>query len=213
MEGIFLHERLYRGEELLKKFGQAKIIICGVGALGGNLCVNLARHGFWFLTVLDRDRVESHNLPTQPYGQRDIGALKAPTLAGRIFREIGTAGMVAHAVELTAKNIGKLLGGNDLAVDVFDNRDSRQLVKDFCLERKIPCLHAGMSADGYSEVVWNDQYRVPRDVGSDICDYPLARNLIEFTVALASEAVIEFVASGVKQGFAFTLKDKKVHQR
>lgn len=97
-------------------------------------------------------------------------------------------------------------------VDTFDNPGSRQIVTEFCKTRGLHCLHAGMSGDGYSEVVWNEQYRVPADTnGPDPCDYPLAKNLVDFTVALASEAVIGFIATGKKQNFSFTLGDKVVH--
>lgn len=211
MERTFLHEALYRGEKRLEQFAAHRVIICGAGALGGNLCWNLARHGFKVLTVIDRDRVDSHNVSTQPYGLRDIGAEKARALANRLFRDLGVS-VVAEAVELTMRNIGKLLGRNDLVVDTFDNYEARMLVTEYCAQKKIDCVHAGMSTDGYSEIVWNERYRVPKNIAGDICEYPLARNLIDFTVTLASEAIIAFVADGVKENFSFTLKDKKVHR-
>lgn len=33
-------------------------------------------------------------------------------------------------------------------------------------------------------------YRVPGDVAGDVCEYPLARNLISLAVALASELLV-----------------------
>ena len=77
----------------------------------------------------------------------------------------------------------------------------------------IPCLHIGLSAN-YAEVIWNESYRVPHDVGdagADVCDYPLARNLIQFAVALASEAVIRFVLDGQQRNYSFTLRDLRIN--
>jgi len=55
---------------------------------------------------------------------------------------------------------------------------------------EIPCLHGGLSAD-YTEIVWNEQYLVPNDtLAADVRDYPLARNPIQFVVALSSEVVV-----------------------
>ena len=84
---------------------------------------------------------------------------------------------------------------------------------EHCKAANIPCLHIGLSAD-YAEVIWNESYRVPHDVGdasADVCDYPLARNLVQFAVALASEAVIRFVVDGQRQNYSFTLRDLRIN--
>ena len=47
--------------------------------------------------------------------------------------------------------------------------------------------------------------------GADVCDYPLARNLIQFAVALASEAVVRFVLEGQRQDHSFTLRDLQIN--
>ena len=43
--------------------------------------------------------------------------------------------------------------------------------------------------------------------GADVCEYPLARNLIQFAVALASEVIVRFAVEGVQQSYSFTLRD------
>jgi molybdopterin-synthase adenylyltransferase len=79
-------------------------------------------------------------------------------------------------------------------------------VKDYAEPAEIPCLHAGLSAD-YAEIIWNQVYRVPTHVNDDICDYPLARNLVMLTVAVACEAIVSFIATGDRHNFTITLKD------
>lgn len=114
---------------------------------------------------------------------------------------------------LTERNVGKLLAVADLVVDGFDNHASRALVTAHCRAASIPCLHVGLSAD-YAEAVWNERYRVPQDVtgeGMDVFDYPLARNLIQFAVSLASEAVVRFVLEGERQNYSFTLRDLQIN--
>ncbi|MEX0272018.1 hypothetical protein AB3R30_23105 [Leptolyngbyaceae cyanobacterium UHCC 1019] len=56
-------------------------------------------------------------------------------------------------------------------------------------------------------MIWNDAYRVPSNVNDDICDYPLARNLVMLTVAVACEAITSFVKTGEQRHFTITLKD------
>ena len=94
-------------------------------------------------------------------------------------------------------------------VDAFDNSRSRQVVQDHCRSTQIPCLHVGLHAD-YCEVIWDEQYRVPRDVAGDICDYPLARNLVLLSVAVASEAVMRFIAGAERASWSATLGDLAV---
>jgi hypothetical protein len=55
--------------------------------------------------------------------------------------------------------------------------------------------------------VWDEQYRVPRDVAGDVCEYPLARNLVLLAVAIASEAIIRFVLCGERTSRSATLAD------
>jgi len=205
---IFFHEQLYRTDGVMAKLREFPVTICGAGALGANLSENLARAGFGRLKVIDRDRIEERNLSTQPYYRSDVGAFKARILANNLYRAIGTR-VEAETKELTAMNAAQLLKGRGLIVDVFDNSTSRQAVKDYTDQTGIPCLHAGLSAD-YAEVIWNDVYRVPSDVNDDVCDYPLARNLVMLTVSVACEAIVSFVATGEQRHFTITLKDLSV---
>jgi molybdopterin/thiamine biosynthesis adenylyltransferase len=205
---IFFHEQLYRTDAVMAKLKEFPVTICGAGALGANLAENLARAGFGKLKVIDRDRIEERNLSTQPYYRSDVGAFKAKILANNLYRAIGTK-VEAETKELTEANAAQLLKASGLIVDVFDNSTSRQTVKNYANRTRTPCLHAGLSAE-YAEVIWNGVYRVPSDANDDVCDYPLARNLVMLTVAVACEAIISFVATGEQRHFTITLKDLSV---
>src|SRR5262249_13808156 len=178
-------EQLYRGGDALAKLAGLRVTLCGAGALGSHLADNLVRQGIRELRVIDKDRVEEHNVSTQLYGEADIGAWKVEVLRNRLFR---TAGVEMEPVnkELTAKNARSLLKDGGLVVDTFDNSASRGLVQEHCRALGLTCLHVGLHAD-YAEVIWDEHYRVPPDVAGDVCDYPLARNLILLAVAVGSE--------------------------
>ncbi|WP_204105235.1 MULTISPECIES: ThiF family adenylyltransferase [Spirulina sp. CCY15215] len=202
---IFFHEQLYRSPELMAKIAEFPVTICGAGALGANLTENLARSGFSQLTVIDRDRIEERNLSTQPYYKSDVGAYKAKILTNTIYRALGVA-VNGKSKELTPENCSQLLRNAHLVIDTFDNSSSRQAVKDYCQENNLACLHVGLSRD-YAEIIWNDKYRVPSAMNDDICDYPLARNLVLLAVAIASEVIIKFVARGEQNNHTLTLDD------
>jgi hypothetical protein len=79
-------------------------------------------------------------------------------------------------------------------------------VQEQCRALALPCLHVGLFAD-YAEVVWDEVYRVPNDVAGDVCDYPLARNLVLLAVAVASETLVRFVLAGRRDNWSVTLAD------
>jgi molybdopterin/thiamine biosynthesis adenylyltransferase len=208
---ITLHEAVYRGEAALQKLAQSRIVVCGAGAIGSQLVDNLVRHGAQNLVVIDRDRVEEHNIGTQVYDQNEIGAWKTEALQSRCFRATGVE-IEAISKTLDERNIAKHLKRADLVIDAFDNSASRRLVTEFCNAQKLSCLHLGVNAD-YGEVQWNDGYRVPNDVvEGNACDYPLARNVLLFTVAIGSECALRFLLQGVQENYSFTLGDLSLNR-
>jgi len=205
MADKFHHEAIYRGADQVAKLAQQRLTISGAGALGSHLADNLARQGFRDLRIIDRDRIEEHNVSTQLYGESDIGAWKVEVLRQRLFRATGIE-IDGIRKELTDRSAKSLLQDGGLIVDTFDNSASRRLVQEECRALKLPCLHVGLYAD-YGEVIWDEKYRVPQDVAGDVCDYPLARNLILLVVAVASEVLVRFALARTQESFSVTLRD------
>jgi molybdopterin-synthase adenylyltransferase len=211
MAALLNHEMQYRSPEVMAKINTYAITVCGAGAIGANLVENLARAGYGNLTVIDFDRIEEHNLSTQPYYKSDIGGFKAKVLSNALYRAIG-AKITTHTQRLTVENTATLLKSADLVIDAFDNSASRQILKDYSLQTGVDCLHAGLAAD-YAEVIWNADYRVPSNAKEDICDYPLARNLVMLTVAVTCEILTQFLTTGDRTNRSITLKDLSIQIR
>src|SRR4051812_9199104 len=150
MPGTFHHEQLYRGADAVARLAATRLTLCGAGALGSHLADNLVRQGFGPLRIIDRDRVEEHNVSTQLYGESEVGAWKVEALRHRLFRATGVE-VEAVAREFTERSARMLLKGAGLVVDTFDNSASRRLVQERCRELKLTCLHVGLFAD-YAEV-------------------------------------------------------------
>src|SRR3989441_2153852 len=108
MADKFHHEAIYRGSEQLAQLAMQRLTICGAGALGSHLADNLVRQGFRRLRVIDRDRVEEHNVSTQLYGESDLGAWKVEVLRHRVFRSVGLE-IEAIQKELAERNARSLL--------------------------------------------------------------------------------------------------------
>lgn len=208
---LLVHEEIYRTKELLEKMATAHIALCGVGAIGSNLCDNILRQGMNNITVIDKDRIEPHNCGTQIWHANERGMLKTATMKARAFN--ATGGLIdVFPKELTSSNIKKFFKNVNIVVDTFDNSSSRDLVYQYCKDNDLRCLHIGLYQD-YAEIIWNESYHVPKDtVALDVCEYPLARNIILLAVAVASETLIKFIDTGVKKNYMITLKDLNISE-
>jgi molybdopterin/thiamine biosynthesis adenylyltransferase len=204
-----IHEEKYRGEVLLKKMADQEFIICGAGAIGSNLVENMIRQGYKKFLVIDDDRVDDHNRSTQIYDRRDVGQFKVNALRTRIYNIMGIT-IEPCSKSLDETNIEKIFKKGSIVIDGFDNAKSRKVVATYCKTNDILCLHAGLYKD-YAEVVWNQTYRIPEPVkGLDICQYPLARNVIMMAVIVATESIMHYLEKGTFESYAITLKDMTI---
>lgn len=184
-----------------------KITICGSGTLGANLAENLARIDFKVLTVIDKDIVENKNLINQPYFTYDIGKPKVKAISDLIF---SSSSIQINKIykELTRGNALQLLKGAHLVIDMFDNIESREIVLEICRQNNVPCLHAGISNDGYGEVIWNEHYKLPKkNEGEDPCDTSPNRDLSLMVIAITTEVIIAYLNKGEKKNYSITLDD------
>jgi hypothetical protein len=208
---FFLHEARYRD---LAPAAERLVTICGAGALGANLAETLARMGLRRMRLIDRDRIEAHNLSTQPWVQQDIGGLKARVLANALYRAVG-ARAESQTATLATGNAGALLSGSAVVVDAFDNLPSRAAVGETAAALDIPCLHIALGDAGdYGCGLWDRAYMPAAYVGAarsgpalDTCDYPLTRPLALLVAAVAAEVLARHLLDGSRHNFECTLRD------
>ncbi|RPJ79084.1 MAG: ThiF family adenylyltransferase [Deltaproteobacteria bacterium] len=206
-----IHEEQYRGLALIKKMKDQTFTICGAGAIGSNLVENMARQGFKIFTVIDMDRVDDHNRHTQAYGRRDIGQLKVNALKSKIF-DLMNVNLETISRKLESSTVKKDIKKDSIVIDGFDNSESRKIVTEHCQKNGIVCLHVGLYKD-YAEIHWNEGYRVPEPVtGLDVCEYPLARNIILMAVSVATEVLIRYLDKKEQKNYSITLGDMHVEQ-
>lgn len=208
MENFLIHEQSYRSENLIKKITETSLVICGCGAIGSNLIDNMVRQGFSKITVIDMDRIESHNRGSQIWNKADVGALKVERMKTLAYSSTGII-LTPISKKVAVDNVKKLIGTPNIIVDAFDNPESRGVLYNYSSTEKIPCIHAGLNTD-YAEIIWNDNYTVPKKTGVDVCEYPLARNITMLSVIVCTESIIRFIETGRKENYTITLKDLKI---
>lgn len=126
---------------------QARILICGCGALGSVVAERLVRSGVGYVRIVDRDWVEESNLQRQAlFTQKDAdqGIPKA-LAAAEALRSINPTVQIEPVVEdITWRNIARLSDGVQLVMDGTDNFETRFLINDFCCSMRIPWIHGGV---------------------------------------------------------------------
>ncbi|MBR0529957.1 MAG: sulfur carrier protein ThiS adenylyltransferase ThiF [Ruminococcus sp.] len=122
------------GRELQKKLSEAKVAVCGLGGLGSNAAVHLARAGVGELMLFDMDKVDITNLHRQQYFTDQLGQPKAAALAETLGRIAPYCKITAHEVELTEDNMAELLKDCHIVCECFDKADQKAMLVNFVLE-------------------------------------------------------------------------------
>ena len=130
-----------------RRLADSRVVIVGCGALGSVTATALARAGVGKLTIIDRDIPELSNLPRQLlFTEADVKAgIPKAEVAARRLREVDSQLQVKpQVVDLTARNVIKLLAGATLLVDGTDNFETRFLLNDFSCRENIPWVYGGV---------------------------------------------------------------------
>lgn len=127
-----LEER--HGAELQRKFSSASVAICGLGGLGSNIALSLARAGVGRLHLIDFDRVDLSNLNRQQYAAAQLGRYKTEALRENLLAASPYLDVVADTVRVTEDNLAELLGKDDIICEAFDRAETKAMLVNGVLE-------------------------------------------------------------------------------
>ena len=97
------------GKELQKIFSGATVAVCGLGGLGSNISIALARAGIGQLILIDFDRVDVSNLHRQQYKASQVGMLKTDAAAQNLKEISPYIELEVINEKVTAQNASELL--------------------------------------------------------------------------------------------------------
>lgn len=148
------YQRYRRHLENLPGFGmesqcalkQARVLVVGLGGLGGPTCFYLTAAGVGTIGLADPDVIELSNLQRQIlHRTADIGMPKTESAIKTLSALNPHVVFEPHPEGLTATNGVALCRSYDLIVDCSDNFPTRFLCNDAAFFAGRPLVHAGVS--------------------------------------------------------------------
>ncbi|WP_335942024.1 sulfur carrier protein ThiS adenylyltransferase ThiF [Fusobacterium polymorphum] len=162
---------------IFEKLKKAKVCILGLGGLGSNVAVLLARSGIGYLKLVDFDIVEASNLNRQQYRISHIGIKKTEAMKSIIkeinpFVEIDTLD-----IKVDRENILSVVEDIEIVVEAFDVAETKAMAIEELLTNgnKIVISASGMAGLGSAnEIITrkiNDNFYLIGDNYSDYEEY------------------------------------------
>lgn len=106
----------------------SKVGIAGLGGLGSNIAVSLARIGIGELLLVDFDIVEPSNLNRQQYFIKHIGMAKTDALEEIISAINPFVRVKSKTIYLDEDNLEDIFSDVDIVVEAFDNPKSKSTI-------------------------------------------------------------------------------------
>ena len=135
---------------IFEKLKKAKVCILGLGGLGSNVAVLLARSGIGYLKLVDFDIVEASNLNRQQYRISHIGLKKTEAMK-TIIKEINPFVEVETLdIKVDRKNIYSIIGDIEIVVEAFDSAQTKAMtIQELLINKnKIVVSASGMAGLG-----------------------------------------------------------------
>ena len=184
-------------EDLLKrnvkgiseKLKKAKVCILGLGGLGSNVAILLARSGIGYLKLVDFDIVEASNLNRQQYRISHIGMKKTEAIRN-IIKEINPFVEVEILnKKVDRENILSIVGDVEIVVEAFDVAETKAMAIEELLinGNKMLVSASGMAGIGSANEIIT---RKVRDnfylIGDNYSDYEEYSGIISTRVMICA---------------------------
>ena len=122
------------GEDLQNKISAARVAVCGLGGLGSNIAIALARAGVGHLHLIDFDRVDLTNLNRQQYAVGQLGQYKTDALRETLSLVSPYCDVTCDTVRVTEENLPDLLRTEDYICEAFDRAEAKAMLVSGVLE-------------------------------------------------------------------------------
>lgn len=139
-----------------RKMRQGRVAIAGLGGLGSNIAVMLARTGVGRLLLVDFDTVDPSNLNRQSYYISHLGMSKTDALKMQIEEINPFISVKTRNIKVTEDNVEEVFSGYGIICEAFDRPEAKSALVNTALE-KLPVAKvvaaSGMAGYGSSNAI------------------------------------------------------------
>lgn len=198
------------GRENQMRLGAATVAVCGLGGLGSNIAIALARAGIGRLILIDFDRVDIGNLHRQQYAVSQLGMIKTEALSGNLRQINPYIELDTHTVRITEGNAELLLRNADVICEALDEAGAKAMLTNLVLEKmpeKYLVAASGMAGFGDANAIQTrkitEHFYICGDMVSDIAD----------GVGLVASRVMICAAHQAHKALQIVLKEGQTHEQ
>jgi adenylyltransferase/sulfurtransferase len=133
------------GEKGQERIKCSSVFLAGAGGLGSAAAIYLAAAGVGNIRICDADEVELSNLNRQIlHTDADIGRKKIQSAVQSISKINLHVQISSLNERIERRNISHLVGEANIIVDCLDNFETRYIVNEYAVQKKLPFIHAGV---------------------------------------------------------------------
>lgn len=137
---MFDRLKLLIGEENLKKINNTKVLVVGVGGVGGECVISLVRSGIQDITVIDFDKVDITNINRQVVAYHSTIGMDKVDVIEKMIKDINPQSNVSkYKVFLDKDNIKEIFDKENpqFVIDCCDSKETKKEIIKECLNRNI----------------------------------------------------------------------------
>ncbi|MBU5470967.1 sulfur carrier protein ThiS adenylyltransferase ThiF [Falcatimonas sp. MSJ-15] len=116
------------GTKMQERFNNAKVTICGLGGLGSNIAIALARAGVGHLHLIDFDKVDISNLNRQQYFTDQLDMYKTDAMKENLARIAPYVEVTCECMKITEDVIPGLFDDADIICEAFDRPEAKAML-------------------------------------------------------------------------------------
>lgn len=116
------------GQDAITKIRNGKVAVAGLGGLGSNIAVMLARMGVGELLLVDFDVVQNINLTRQHYDTTHIGMFKTDAMKTQIGQINPSVHIETRNVRLTSENVSSIFSGYQIVCEALDGPSEKSML-------------------------------------------------------------------------------------